>query len=62
MRKNKHKTIRRDVVFEDPDQLAQGGRDSDNDAIWAEQAERPESDFPQERAEEEMFAMTERAE
>lgn len=60
MRKDKHKTIRRDVVFEDPDQLSQEGLDLDNEETLAELGELPERDPLREHAEEEMFAETER--
>ncbi len=60
MRKDKHKTIRRDVVFEDPDQLAQEGLDLDDAATLAKLGEYPEVDSVRDRAEEEMFAETER--
>ncbi|MDY4611129.1 MAG: hypothetical protein SPD11_11020 [Sphaerochaetaceae bacterium] len=61
MRKDKHKTIRRDVAFEDPDQLAQEGLDLDDDVTLASLEENPDGDSLRARAEDEMFANTERA-
>jgi hypothetical protein len=60
MRKDKYRTIRRDVVFEDPALLEQEGFDLDDGAALAELDEQPEGEPVRDHAEQMMFSETQR--